>query len=141
MRASRLKRSAARAVRPSSGGSTLSATRRRSPTSVALNTTAIPPRASSCSTSYSPASTIRSRELVAPSLDHNAERHRAIAAEDRVANVGDRYGLRAGRAEDVREPARQRGRPHHHYQGEPYRRTWGSRHGTPASKGSLHIWS
>src|SRR2546428_7458009 len=61
MRASRLKRSAARAVRPSSGGSTLSATTRRSPTSVALNTTAIPPRASSCSTSYSPASTIRSR--------------------------------------------------------------------------------
>ena len=61
MRASRLKRSTARAVSPSSGGSTLRATTRRSPASIALNTTAIPPRASSCSTSYSPASTMRRR--------------------------------------------------------------------------------
>src|SRR3989475_1229018 len=239
MRASRLKRSAARAVRPSSGGSTLSATTRRSPTSVALNTTAIPPRASSCSTSYSPASTIRSRcrrssplsdgtmsvascgsptsvpqcpqnraggghphrtgstsrqdleglgqgghavgedgaldlndegrravpfrpervlprgkledagvrrrraqaggrELVAPGLDHNAERHRAIAAEDRVADVGDGNGLWPGGAEDVREPARQPPRPNHHRQREPYRLASGShQERLPASAGDI----
>src|SRR5256886_4739589 len=66
------------------------------------------------------------RELVAPGLDHNAERHRAIAAEDRVADVGDGNGLWPGGAEDVREPARQRGRPNPHRQREPYRRATGS---------------
>src|SRR2546430_12805519 len=79
--------------------------------------------------------------LVAPGLDHNAERHRAIAAEDRVADVGDGNGLWPGGAEDVREPARQRRRPNHHRQREPYRRATGSHQGTPASKGRLHIWS
>src|SRR3989449_4491368 len=65
-------------------------------------------------------------ELVAPGPDHNAERHRAIAAEDRVADVGDGNGLWPGGAEDVREPARQRRRPNHHRQREPYRRATGS---------------
>src|SRR5207244_10655287 len=66
------------------------------------------------------------QELVAPGLDHNAERHRAIAAEDRVADVGDGTGLWPGGAEHAREPARQRRRPNHHRQREPYRRATGS---------------
>src|SRR5213596_374042 len=61
MRASRLNRSATLTLSPSSGGSTFRATARRSPTSVALKITPIPPRASSRSTSYSPASTMRTR--------------------------------------------------------------------------------
>src|SRR5919198_1496997 len=61
MRASRLNRSAARGVSPTAGGSTLSATRRCSSGSIASNTTSMPPRASSRSTSYSPENTRRTR--------------------------------------------------------------------------------
>src|SRR5258708_5890046 len=61
MRASRLNRSAVLTLSPSSGSKTFRATARRNPTSDALKITPIPPRASSRSTSYSPASTMRTR--------------------------------------------------------------------------------
>src|SRR5207302_235923 len=121
-----------RAVRPSSGGSTLSATTRRSPTSVALNTTAIPPRASSCSTEYSPASTIRSRCSRSSPLSDGTM---SVASCGSPTSVPQCPQNRAGGGEDVREPARQRRRPNHHRQREPYRRATGSHQGTPASKG------
>src|SRR5438477_591079 len=144
MRASRVKRSTARAVSPSSGGSTLRATTRRSPTSIALNTTAIPPRASSCSTSYSPASTMRRRcSRSSPvsgdttRVDHDAERHRAVPVEDRVPHIDDGHGLGPRGAKHVREPARQRDHRARHGQPDPHDwARWNHDHNTRSKTGN-----